>query len=416
MRYSITSLLQNAFQNHKKWPPAWRSPELKSSYDVIIVGGGGHGLAAAYYLAKNHGIKNVAVLEKGWIGGGNTGRNTTNIRSDYLTPEATGFYGFSVELWETLSQELNFNQMWSKRGVVKVAHGRGEYRQLVRRANALHMANLDYEMLTPEQLKKMIPILDTSSRPRFPIIGGVIQRKAGIARHDAVAWGFARAGDSLGVDIIQNCEVLGFKVSNNNIKGVDTTKGFIQSKKVAIVVAGQSTHLADMLGVRLPITTFPLQAWVSEPIKPCLPSMVASMDYQFYVNQSDKGELVIGADRDVYTSFQARGSVRHLKNGLAGMIELFPVFSRLKMLRQWAGNIDDTPDHSPLMTKLPINGVYLNGGWGTGGFKATPGSGFVFADTIANDRPHPLAEPFSLKRFENARLVGEHLAAGGYSS
>ena len=320
MRYSITSLIRNAFNNHNKWPAAWRSLEPKSSYDVIVVGGGGHGLATAYYLAKNHGINNVAVLEKGWLGGGNTGRNTTNIRSDYLTPEATGFYGFSVDLWETLSQDLNFNQMWSKRGVVKVAHGRAEYRQLVRRANALHMANLDYEMLTPNQLKKMIPIMDTSSRPRFPIIGGVIQRKAGIARHDAVAWGFARAGDSLGVDIIQNCEVLGFNISNNNIEGVETTKGIIKSKKVAIVVAGQSSHLADMLGVRLPITTFPLQAWVSEPLKPCLPSMVASMDYQFYVNQSDKGELVIGADRDVYSSFQARGSIRHLKNGLAGMM------------------------------------------------------------------------------------------------
>ena len=415
MHYSTFSLFRNALSGHKNWSPAWRNPTPKPAYDAIIVGGGGHGLATAYYLAKNHGIRKVAVLEKGWIGGGNTGRNTTIVRADYLTSDANALYGLSLKMWESLSQELNFNQMFSQRGILKVAHGRGEFRQMVRRANALHLAGLDYEVLDIAQIRKLAPLLNASPDIRFPIVGGVIQRRAGIARHDAVAWGFARGADAMGVDIIQKCEVTGFRTCGGRIEGVETTRGFIGAPKVALAVAGQSTYLGNMLGVRLPIDSHPLQAWVSEPLKPMLSTVFASADYQFYMSQSDKGELVIGADRDPYNSFIQRGSLHHIKDGLAGAIQLFPTLSRVKMLRQWAGTIEHTPDHSPIITKLPIEGIYLNGGWGTGGFKATPGSGFVYADSIANDRLHPLAAPFSLNRFETAHLVGEHLAAGGYS-
>jgi sarcosine oxidase subunit beta len=416
MRYSTYNLVRNALSGHKNWSRAWRDPAPKSSYDAIIIGGGGHGLATAYYLAKNHGMTNIAVLEKGWIGGGNTGRNTTVVRADYLTPEANALFGFSLKLWEGLSQELNFNQMFSQRGIVKVAHGRAELRQMVRRTNALHLAGIDYEMLDVAQIKELVPIMDVSSRPRLPVIGGVIQRRGGVARHDAVAWGYARGADSLGVDIIQKCEVTGFKLNNGRVEGVQTTRGDIAAPIVAMAVAGQSNHMCDMLGIRLPIESHPLQAWVSEPMKPMLPTFVASSDYMFYMSQSDKGELVIGAEGDHYNSFVQRGSIHHIKDGIAGILELFPSLSRVKMMRQWAGIIEHTPDHSPIISKLPIEGVFMNGGWGTGGFKATPGSGFVFADSIANDRLHPFAKPFSLERFETARLVGEHLAAGGYSS
>ncbi len=416
MHYSVLSLATNALSGHRNWPRAWRDPQPKSSYDVIVVGGGGHGLATAFYLAKNHGIRNVAVLEKGWIGGGNTGRNTTVVRADYLTPDGNALYGFALRLWETLSQELNFNQMFSQRGVLKIAHSRGELRQMVRRNNALHLDGLDSEMMSVEAIKQLVPILDVSTRPRFPVIGGVIQRSAGIARHDAVAWGYARSADSLGVDIVQNCEVTGFDIKQGRISGLRTSRGRIGAKKVALVVAGQSSHLAGMLGVRLPIESHPLQAWVSEPLKPVLNTMVASTQLMFYVSQSDKGELVIGAEGDHYNSFVQRGNIVHIQDGLAGLLELFPSLSRVKMMRQWAGIIEHTPDHSPIISKLPVEGVFINGGWGTGGFKATPGSGWVFADSIANDRMHPMAAPFYLDRFRTARLVGEHLAAGGYAS
>ncbi len=416
MKYSAFSLLKNALGSHRDWPRAWRSPEPKSSYDAVIVGGGGHGLATAYYLAKNHGMTNIAVLEKGWIGGGNTGRNTTVVRADYLTPEANGLFGFALELWEDLSQELNFNQMFSQRGVLKIAHNRGELRQMVRRANALHLANLDYEVLSVKEISEIHPLMNMSRDIRFPVIGGVLQRRAGVARHDAIAWGYARAADRLGVDIIQNCTVEGFRVSGNRIEGVETSLGFIAAPRVALTVAAQSTWLADMLGVRLPIDSHPLQAWVSEPLKPMLPTMVSSSDYFFYMSQSDKGELVIGADLDPFNSFVQRGSLYRIKDGMAGILDMFPSLSRVKMMRQWAGTIEHTPDHSPIISKLPVKGVYLNAGWGTGGFKATPGSGYIFADSIAQDRLHPLAAPFTLDRFERARLVGEHLAAGGYSS
>ena len=416
MRYSAFSLARNALSGHRSWPRAWRDPVPKKSYDIVIVGGGGHGLATAYYLAKNHGLTNVAVVEKGWIGGGNTGRNTTVVRADYLTPEANALYGLALELWEGLSQELNFNQMFSQRGVLKLAHGRGELRQMVRRTNALHLDGLDCEMLDLDAIKALVSILDVSSRPRFPVIGGVIQRRAGVARHDAIAWGYARAADARGVDIIQNCEVVGFGVEQGRIERLETSRGPIGAKKVGLVVAGQASHLAAMLGLRLPIESHPLQAWVSEPLKPMLHTMVASSELMFYMSQSDKGELVIGAEGDPYNSFVQRGSLSHVKDGLAAVLELFPTLSRVKMLRQWAGIIEHTPDHSPIISKLPVEGVFMNAGWGTGGFKATPASGLVFADSIANDRMHPIAAPFGLQRFETARLVGEHLAAGGYAS
>lgn len=416
MRYSAFNLLRNAYSGHQYWARAWRDPTPKAAYDAIIVGGGGHGLATAYYLAKNHGLTNIAVLEKGWIGGGNTGRNTTVVRADYLTAEANALYGLSLKLWEGLSQELNFNQMFSQRGIVKIAHGRGELRQMRRRTNALHLAGLDYEMLDVAQIKELVPIIDVSSRPRLPVIGGVIQRRGGIARHDAVAWGYARGADALGVDIIQQCEVTGFRIKLGRVDGVETTRGYIAAPQVGLAVAAQSSYLGDMLGVRLPIESHPLQAWVSQPLKPMLPTFVASADYMFYMSQSDKGELVIGAEGDHFNSFVQRGSICHIKDGLAGILDLFPSLGRVKLMRQWAGIIEHTPDHSPIITKLPIEGVYMNGGWGTGGFKAIPGSGLVYADSIANDRLHPLAEPFSLQRFETGRLVGEHLAAGGYSS
>ncbi len=414
-RYSILSLARNALGYHEGWPAAWRSPEPKEAYDAVVIGGGGHGLATAYYLAKNHGITNVAVLERGWLGGGNTGRNTTIVRADYLTEEANALYGHSLDLWEGLTRELNFNTMFSQRGVVKLAHSRAELRAIRRRNNGIRLAGLDSEVLSVAQLKDFIPILDTSPNLRHAVHGGVVQRRAGIARHDAVAWGFARGADARGVDIIQNCEVTAIRREGGRVVGVETTRGAIRAPKVGIAVAGHSGVLAGMLGLRLPIDTHPLQAWVSEPIKPILHTVVAATAAFVYLSQSDKGELVIGAGLDRFNSYGQRGSLPVVRDGTAAMLELFPILSRVKLMRQWAGMVDICPDDSPIISKTPVEGAYIDCGWGTGGFKATPASGLVFAHTIANDAPHPLATPFNLGRFETGHLVNEHLAAGGYS-
>ena len=410
-KYSIYSLIRNAVSFHNEWEKAWRSPSPKASYDVIIIGGGGHGLATAYYLAKEHKISNIAVLEKGWIGGGNTGRNTTIIRSNYLWDESAKIYEKSLKLFEDLSLELNYNIMFSQRGVINLAHNLHDIREVNRRINANFLNGIDSEFLSPAQIKEIVPIIDISSNARFPILGGSFQPRGGVARHDAVAWGFARAADNLGVDIIQNCEVSGLISKNGKIEGVETSIGRILASKVGIVAAGHSSVLASMAGLRLPINSFPLQAMVSEPIKPIINTVVMSNAVHVYVSQSDKGELVIGAGIDSYNSYTQRGSLFVVEDQLAALCQLFPLFSRLRILRQWAGIVDTSPDASPIISKTDINGLYINCGWGTGGFKATPGSGWVFAFTIANDRPHKLNVPFDINRFKTGALIDEHGAA-----
>ena len=411
MRYSALSLARQALAGHRGWPAAWREAEPKPAYDAIVVGGGGHGLATAYYLAKNHGIANVAVLEKGWLGGGNTGRNTTVVRSNYLFDESGGIYEHSLKLWEGLSRELNFNVLFSQRGVLNLAHTEHEVRELRRRVYANQAQGIDAEWLTTAQCKDFLPILNVDPGMRYPVLGGSLQRRGGIARHDAVAWGFARAADARGVDIVQNCEVTGFRIENGRVLGVETTRGPIAAPKVGVVVAGHAGVLAGMAGFRLPIDSHPLQALVSEPIKPVLPTVVMSATVHVYLSQSDKGELVIGAGADLYNSYAQRGSFPIIEDTVRALVELFPSFSRLRLMRQWGGIVDICPDASPIIGKTPVEGLYFNCGWGTGGFKATPGSGWVFAHTIARDEPHPINAPFSLDRFHSGALVAEHGAA-----
>lgn len=410
-RFSALSLLRNAISNHESWPVLWRSPEPKSAYDVIIIGGGGHGLATAFYLAKEHGIRNIAVLEKGWIGGGNTARNTTIVRSNYLCNESAALYEHSLKLWEGLTRDLNFNVMLSQRGVLNLAHNLSDVREARRRVFANRLNGIDAEWLSPEEVKRVCPILNIDNTARYPVCGATYQPRGGTARHDAVAWGYARAADAYGVDIIQNCEVTGFTIKQNRILGLETTRGKITANKVGIVAAGSNTLVAEMAGVRLPIQSHPLQALVSEPVKPIHNCVVMSNAVHVYVSQSDRGELVMGAGVDSYNSYSQRGSFHVIEHQMGACLELFPIFSRLRVMRSWAGIVDVCPDASPIIGKLPVEGLYLNGGWGTGGFKATPGAGWVFAHTIARDEPHPLNAPFTLERFATGALIDEHGAA-----
>jgi sarcosine oxidase subunit beta len=408
-RYSILSLARNALTGHRDWPRAWRSPAPQPEYDVVIVGGGGHGLATAYYLAKEFGITRVAVLEKGWLGGGNTGRNTTIIRSNYLTQESAALYDHAVTLWEGLSRDLNFNVMFSPRGLLHLAHHVHDLQEIGRRGHANWLNGVDAEFMTPAQVKAMVPIINLHGR--YPILGGLLQRRGGVARHDAVAWGYARAADALGVDVIQNCEVTGFKIDGGAVRAVETTRGTIASRRVGIVVAGHSSVLAGLAGFRLPIDSTPLQALVSEPIKPVLDVVIMSNTIHVYVSQSDKGELVIGAGSDLHNSYSQRGAFSVIEHTVEPLIELFPSFSRLRMMRHWAGIVDVTRDRSPILGKTPVDGLFINCGWGTGGFKATPGSGHLFAATIARGEPHAIVAPFGLDRFVSGALIDEAAAA-----
>jgi len=409
--YSAFSLLRNAISYNRNWQKAWRCPEPKPKYDVVIVGGGGHGLATAYYLAKEHGVRNIAVLEKGWIGGGNTGRNTTIVRSNYLWTESSLLYEKSLKLWEGLSQDLNYNVMFSQRGVYNLGHSLQDMRDIERRVNANRLNGIDAEVVDTEQIRKAIPLINTSANARYPILGASLQRRGGVARHDAIAWGFARAADAYGVDIIQQCEVTGLNRDGGRITGLETTRGNIQADKVGVVVAGNASVLASMAELRLPIESHPLQAFVSEPLKPVLDAVVMSNAVHGYISQSDKGDLVIGAGIDSYNGYGQRGSFHTIEHALQAIIELFPSFSRVRMLRMWGGTVDICPDACPIISKTPVHGLYVNCGWGTGGFKATPGSGWVFAHTIAQDRPHDLNAAFNLDRFTTGALVDEHGAA-----
>jgi sarcosine oxidase subunit beta len=410
-KFSIVSLVRNAMNWHQDWPRQWRSPQPKPSYDVIIIGGGGHGLATAYYLAKEHGITNVAVIEKGWIGGGNTGRNTTIVRSNYLWDESAAIYEHSLKLWEGLSQDLNYNVMFSQRGVMNLAHNLHDVRESIRRVNANRLNGVDAEWLDAEGVKEFCPIINISRDMRYPVLGATLQRRAGVARHDAVAWGYARGADARGVDIIQNCEVTGFVIENGAVTGVETTRGKIGAKKVGVVAAGHSSVLANMAGFRLPLESHPLQALVSEPLKPIMPCVVMSNAVHVYVSQSDKGELVMGAGIDSHNSYSQRGSLSVIEEQLGACMELFPIFSRVRMLRSWGGIVDTCPDASPIISKTPVKNLFFNCGWGTGGFKATPGSGHVFAHTVATGEPHPINAPFALDRFISGALIDEHGAA-----
>ena len=410
-RFSALSLLKRGLSGQRGWTPQWRRPEPKKGYDAIIVGGGGHGLGAAYYLAKEHGLTNIAVVEKGWIGGGNTGRNTTIIRSNYLFDESAALYDHALKMWENLSQDLNYNVMFSPRGVLMLAHTVHDEQVSKRHVHANRANGVDNEWLTARQAKEFCPPLNISDI-RYPVVGAALQRRGGTARHDAVAWGYARAADSLGVDILENCEVTGIRRdANGAVSGLETTRGQIQTRKVGVSAAGNTSVVMKMAGVQLPLESYPLQALVSEPIKPIFPCVVMSNTVHAYISQSDKGELVIGAGTDAYNSYTQRGGLHISSHALEAICELFPTFRRLRMLRNWGGIVDVTPDRSPIIGKTPVPGLYVNCGWGTGGFKATPGSGHLFAHTIAKDEPHPINAPFTIERFAEGNLIDEAAAA-----
>ena len=406
MRYSGFKVFLEGLTGNRGWKPAWRDPEPKSDYDVIIIGGGGHGLSTAYYLSKVYGVRNVAVLEKGWLGSGNIGRNTTIIRSNYMLPGNEPFYEFSLKLWEGLEQDFNYNAMISQRSILNLFHSDPQRDAFVRRANAMMLAGADAELADEAQLRRELPFLDFDNA-RFPIKGGLYQRRGGTVRHDAVAWGYARGADAEGVDIIQNCEVTGFQIENGICKGVQTTKGAINAKKIAVCVAGSSGRVMAMAGMRLPIESHVLQAFVSEGLKPVLPGVITFGAGHFYVSQSDKGGLVFGGDIDGYNSYAQRGNLPVVEDVAEGGMAIMPMIGRARLLRSWGGIMDMSMDGSPIIDKTHIDGVYLKCGWCYGGFKATPCSGWVFAHTIAKNEVHQLNAEFNLDRFHTGNIIDE---------
>ncbi len=409
-RYSAFAIAKEAFRQHSGWKRAWANPEPKPRYDVIIIGAGGHGLATAYYLGKNFGITNVAVLEKGWLGGGNTGRNTTIIRSNYLQDPSAAIYEKSRSLYETLSQDLNYNVMFSPRGVLMLAQTQHEIRGYKRTAHANSLQGVETRWVEPAEVKKLCPIMNIDG-PRYPVLGGLWQARGGTARHDAVAWGYARACSDMGMDIIQKCEVTGVMTAGGQVMGVSTTRGDIRCDKLGMVVAGHASQVAGMAGFQLPLESVPLQALVSEPIKPCMDIVVMANTVHGYMSQSDKGEMVIGGGTDGYNGYTQRGSFHHIEETVRALVETFPMIARLKMLRQWGGIVDVTGDRSPILSKTPVEGVFVNCGWGTGGFKAIPGSGWAMAELMAKGHS-PLTEEFDMNRFGRGKFIDESVAAG----
>ncbi|MFD1882249.1 sarcosine oxidase subunit beta family protein [Paracoccus pacificus] len=410
-RYSVFAIAREALRFHTGWGRAWTSPEPKPRYKVVIVGAGGHGLATAYYLGRNHGITDVAILEKGWLGGGNTGRNTTIIRSNYLQDPSAAIYDKALKLYENLSQDLNYNVMFSPRGLLMLAQTEHEVRGYKRTVHANHLQGVATEWITPERVKELVPIINIDG-PRYPVLGALYQARGGTARHDAVAWGYARACAEMGMHIIQNCEVNGIRTEGGRVTGVSTTRGEIGCEKLTLVAAGHSSVLAEMAGFRLPIESLALQALVSEPIKPCMDVVVMANTVHGYLSQSDKGEMVIGGGTDGFNNYTQRGSWQHVEETVRALVETFPMISRLKMLRQWGGIVDMTGDRSPILSTTPVGNIFVNCGWGTGGFKAIPGSGWAMAELVANGAPGPLAADFGMNRFREGRFIDESVAAG----